>query len=139
MRRALWLLAVSGVLSLLVGLSGCGGGSDTAGPAAETAAKPDPKPPPPPPEPVPTPEKIAFQRDAQVWTMYTNGTGAVPLTSAGSNAAPCWRADGQEICFISNRTGVNRLFVMSNDLTGAGRRARMTASPSASGGASMLL
>ncbi len=115
MRRALWLLAVSGVLSLLVGLSGCGGGSDTAGPAAETAAKPDPKPPPPPPEPVPTPEKIAFQRDAQVWTMYTNGTGAVPLTSEGGNGSPCWRGDGQEICFVSNRTGKVRLFAMNND------------------------
>lgn len=114
MRKAFWLWAGLVVLALVVGLMGCGGMNEATGTGVDTAGKPV-KPPPPPPEPTPTPDKIAFQSDGQVWTMYTNGTGAVQLTTEGSNMAPCWSGDGQEICFVSNRTGMNRLFVMSND------------------------
>jgi TolB protein len=102
--------AVLGVVALLVGLMGCGGDMQGGTGAVDTAGKP------PPPT---TPCRIAFQRDltnsSQVFTMYTNGTGVAQLTKTGSNFGPSWSPDGRQICFVSNREGTNRLYVMDAD------------------------
>lgn len=43
--------------------------------------------------------RIAFMRDAQIYTVLPNGSGVVKLTSTGHNLRPSWSANGSRIVF----------------------------------------
>ena len=66
--------------------------------------------------------KIAFNYTSgipgqDIWTMNADGTGAMPITTNGSNIFPSWSPDGTKIAFVSWRTGSNQIFTMNADGT----------------------
>jgi Tol biopolymer transport system component len=85
------------------------------------AGKPQPPPPP------PTPTRIAYWAWAgsnrngsyQLFSIYTNGTGALQLTTiaSGPNEMPSWSPDGRRICFVSFRDVGWRIYTMNADGT----------------------
>ncbi|HEV3475815.1 MAG TPA: hypothetical protein VG602_10735, partial [Actinomycetota bacterium] len=45
------------------------------------------------------PAQIAFQRGTEIWLMNADGSNQTPLVTTGSNAAPNWSPNGDEIAF----------------------------------------
>lgn len=101
--RAMAVLCSTVLLSVLCGCAA----NDVAAPdlsgsseyVADTDLGSRGKPTPPPPQP--TPCRIAYL-NGNVFSMYTNGTGGLQLTSIGDNARatrPDWSPDGQYIAF----------------------------------------
>jgi TolB protein len=65
-------------------------------------------------------DRIAFSamddgNNLNIYTIAPDGTGAVRLTSGGSNESPSWSPDGRFIAFTSNRLGAPEIFVMRAD------------------------
>lgn len=50
--------------------------------------------------------KIAYQRDGDIWVMNADGSGQTNLTegSLGYNISPAWSPDGSQIVFVTSRT-----------------------------------
>ena len=52
-----------------------------------------------------------------IWTMNADGTGAMPVTTDGTNFVPSFSPDGSKIAFVSTRTGSYQIFTMNADGT----------------------
>ncbi len=53
-----------------------------------------------------------------IWVIRTNGQGLARLTtSPAEDSEPTWSPDGQQIAFVSNRTGSYDIFIMNADGT----------------------
>jgi TolB protein len=70
----------------------------------------------------PDASKIAFSGtaaatdvDQNVYVVNADGTGLMQLTTDGNNQFPTFSPDGTKIAFISDRTGVEQVWVMSAD------------------------
>lgn len=62
-----------------------------------------------------------------IFVMNSDGSGLRRLTSdSGNNDYPAWSPDGRQIAFVSDRTGVEQVFVMRADGT---RPAQLTFAP----------
>jgi TolB protein len=62
-------------------------------------------------------DRIAFSaiddgNNLNIYTIAPDGSGAVRLTSGGSNESPAWSPDGRFIAFSSTRLGAAEIFVM---------------------------
>jgi len=65
-------------------------------------------------------DKIAFAaiddgNNLNIYTIAPDGSGAVRLTSGGSNESPAWSPDGRFLAFSSTRLGAPEIFVMRAD------------------------
>lgn len=62
-------------------------------------------------------DRIAFAaiddgNNLNIYTIAPDGSGAVRLTSGGSNESPAWSPDGRFLAFSSTRLGASEIFVM---------------------------
>lgn len=65
---------------------------------------------------------IAFTRYGDLWTIRPDGSGARRLTRGPANDRdPAWSPDGRRLVFVSNRAGVDALYVMNADGSGLRR------------------
>jgi Tol biopolymer transport system component len=62
---------------------------------------------------------IAFLRDGSIHVMNANGAGVRRLSFAGYDSHPSWSPDGSRITFASSRSGVNAIYVVNADGSGA--------------------
>ena len=67
-------------------------------------------------------KRIAFNYTSgipgqDIWTMNADGTGAMPVTTDGTNIFPAFSPDGSKIAFVSTRTGSYQIFTMNADGT----------------------
>jgi TolB protein len=51
----------------------------------------------------------------QIFTIAADGSADTQLTTQGSNENPAWSADGRFICFSSQRSSGNGVYVMRAD------------------------
>lgn len=65
-------------------------------------------------------DRIAFSaiddgNNMNIYTIAPDGSGAVRLTSGGSNESPAWSPDGRYLAFSSTRSGSAEIWVMRAD------------------------
>jgi len=51
----------------------------------------------------------------EIWVMNADGSGAMPLTTAGQNQQPAWSPDGSRIAFQSERVGRLQIYIMNTE------------------------
>ena len=81
------------------------------------------------------PRRIAFVggsgRDADIYLIYSNGTGSTQITTAtGADLDPAWSPDGSKIAFASERDGNFEIYSMSSSGTNTIRLTQSSTSDS---------
>lgn len=81
------------------------------------------------------PRRIAFVggsgRDADIYVIYSNGTGSTRITTAtGADLDPAWSPDGSKIAFASERDGNFEIYSMGSSGTNTVRLTQNSASDS---------
>ncbi|MGD9999000.1 MAG: hypothetical protein AB7U39_18940, partial [Ilumatobacteraceae bacterium] len=106
----------------------------TQPPATQPPTTPVPTTPTTPPPPANPDGKIAFARSNQIYTINSDGSGELKLTSGDKNYWPRWSPDGEQIAYVHETPGaVHEIWLM--DANGANKRKVATTGDRAFGAA----
>ena len=62
---------------------------------------------------VTTPDVDANRNASNIWIVQASGGAAVQLTQSGHDSSPVWSPDGKTIAFLSSRSGVSQVYLLS--------------------------
>jgi dipeptidyl aminopeptidase/acylaminoacyl peptidase len=64
---------------------------------------------------VTTPDMDANRGASNVWIVSTAGGAEMQLTRSGHDSSPVWSPDGKTVAFLSSRSGVSQVYLLSMD------------------------
>src|SRR6266436_5266857 len=64
---------------------------------------------------VTTPDMEANRGASNIWIVSTAGGAEMQLTRSGHDSSPVWSPDGKSIAFLSARSGVSQVYLLSMD------------------------
>ncbi len=64
---------------------------------------------------VTTPDMEANRGASNIWIVSTAGGAEMQLTRSGHDSSPVWSPDGKTVAFLSSRSGVSQVYLLSMD------------------------
>src|SRR5882762_2334264 len=64
---------------------------------------------------VTTPDLDANRGESDIWIVATAGGAEMQLTRSGHDSSPVWSPDGKTLAFLSSRSGVSQVYLLSMD------------------------